>query len=176
VAVASDRPIGPLPPSIYIETSRIGMLGEPDGGTLAEAQALRRELQEARAAHELAVAAEKAAADASLVESLRALDAERAAEKMAADARLVELAAEKTAVDARLVELQRALAAARAGSAALERACERAEEASLTSRNQLAECRERVSLQEARIAELLSSSSWRITAPLRAVFGPLRRR
>src|SRR5262245_46084589 len=84
VAVASDRPIGALPPSIYIETSRIGMLADPDGVKLAEAQALalRRELQEVHAAHELAIgiATEKTAADARLVESLRALDAERAAE------------------------------------------------------------------------------------------------
>src|SRR5262249_37708596 len=73
-------------------------------------------------------------------------------------------------------DMERTLEAARAGNAALERACERAEEAGLATRQQLAEFRERASLQEARVPELLTSSSSRITAPLRPVFGPLRRR
>jgi len=163
VAVASDKLVGGLPPSIYIETSRIGFLREPepDGATRAEVEALRTELEGERAAHDQmisALSAEKAAAIARSSELERALDAQHA-----------DLAT-------RIGELQQALDTARAVNAALERACEQAEESDAVSRQQLAECRERAAGQEARIGELLSSNSWRITAPLRAVFGSLRRR
>ena len=172
VAVASDRPIALLPSSVYIERGRVGLLDEdPDGYLRSVAEALRRELEEERAANARAIdalAAEKTATEARCNALQGELDAERAV--------TAALTAEKTEIGVRIVELQRALDATRAGSAALERACERAEEVAFLSRQELAAFRERASQQEARIAELLSSSSWRITAPLRAVFGPLRRR
>jgi len=177
VAVASDEPIVAVPPSIYIETSRIGFLREPEAGgaTHLEVEALRTELQDERAAHDQAISAltsEKTAADARIGGLQKALDdtAARIGELERA------LEAARTATAARIGELERALDTARAVNAALERACERAEETSDACRQQLAECRERASQQEARVAELLSSNSWRITAPLRTVFGPLRRR
>jgi SAM-dependent methyltransferase len=179
VAVASDRPIALLPSSVYIEKGRVGFIDEDLDGYMRsatealrrETEALRRELEEERDANTRAIdvlAAEKTAAEARINALQGELDAERAV--------TAALTAEKTETGVRGVELQRALDASRAGSAALERACERAEEAAFVSRQELAVFRERASQQEGRIAELLSSSSWRITAPLRAVFGPLRRR
>src|SRR5262249_19783031 len=177
VAVASDEPIVAVPPSIYIETSRIGFLREPeaDGATHLEVEALRTELQDERAAHDQAISAltsEKTAADARIGGLQKALDGTAA--RIGELERALEAA--RTATAARTGELERALDTARAVNAALERACERAEETSDACRQQLAECRECASQQEARVAELLSSNSWRITAPLRTVFGPLRRR
>jgi SAM-dependent methyltransferase len=151
VAVASDQPPHSLPCSLYIDTSQIDNLVNTDGHM-------------ARAALEAA----RSEADA-LHQELRA---DREAHTAARDAFAVELAA----AHAQASELKQQLHASRASAAALERGCERAEGAGIAARRQLAECRERASRQELLLAATLSSTSWRVTAPLRALVHSLRGR
>jgi SAM-dependent methyltransferase len=99
----------------------------------------------------------------------------QAAEVERLRAALYQAVAAQVSADARILELQRALDAAEASAMALERACETAEQAGLAARRQLAECRKRALHNEEHIAAILSSTSWRITGPLRRVLGSLRR-
>jgi SAM-dependent methyltransferase len=175
VAVASAQPLQSLPPSIYIDTGRIDSLDEAERAARIAVDDARRVLEEERAAL-AALTADKAAADASMFDLRQALDAERAASAVRLEQLRQALDAERAAAAARVDDLQRALDTERAAAAAMNLARERAEEASLVTRRELAECQARAAQQATRISELLSSNSWRITAPLRAVFGPLRRR
>jgi SAM-dependent methyltransferase len=172
VAVASARHLRSLPPSIYIDTARIESVDEMLGAARSEAATARRLLEEERTAHERTLAAERDAADACILDLRQALETERAASA----GRLDHLQHTLATAAARADDLQRALDTERAAAAALDLARQRAEEASLVARRELVDCQEHAAQQATRITELLSSSSWRITAPLRAVFGPLRRR
>jgi hypothetical protein len=151
VAVASDQPLQSLPCTLYIESSQLDHPANAD---------------EELAATALAVARSEAGA----------LRQERRADREAHTAAREVFAAEIAAAHTQVSDLKQELQHSRAAAAALERACERAEGAGIAARQQLAECRERASRQELLLAATLSSTSWRVTAPLRALVRSVRRR
>jgi SAM-dependent methyltransferase len=214
VAFASNHTIASPPASVYIESSRVGLLSplpasaEPDGplGALhkelevarAECAALKQELEVARAEcaalkQELEVARAECAA---LKQELEAARAECLALKRASEC------AEQAGVLMRdqLVELRVQLAQCQNETASLNQVREaqlaqcqnetadlnrrltqcQNETASLNQvRERLAQCRNDTADLNKVIADFQASTSWRLTAPLRAVvatFGLSRKR
>jgi SAM-dependent methyltransferase len=148
IALASDREISSLPATAYVETSRLGYLtAESVDATHREMENIQRELE-----------AEKA----------------RAAH---------ELETEKTRAAAVVQELRRLLEHSNSERAVLVSTNERAQQACTLMRQQLASvqqelvaCQQQVSNKHREIDLLHASTSWRVTAPLRAVKSRFRRR
>jgi SAM-dependent methyltransferase len=143
VAFATNGPAMALPPSVYIDTGRLGMLSPPE-------------------------------AEARLRSALGELDAARATASH-------EHAQERAAFQTELAALQTELLATRDEVKGLLAANEMAERACALLRSQLADRQQSVgdaSRSKSHAAELqviLGSTSWRVTAPLRAVSRAFRR-
>jgi SAM-dependent methyltransferase len=142
VAFASNGPAMALPPSVYIDTGRLGMLSPPE-------------------------------AEARLKAALGELDAARAAASRDHER-------ERAAFQTELLALQTELLATRDEVKGLLAANEMAERACALLRSQLAERQQSVrevpqSRNNTELEAILASTSWRVTAPLRAVSRAFRR-
>jgi SAM-dependent methyltransferase len=190
IAFASDNPAAELPPSVYIETGRLGMMSPPE----AEAQRHGVELQ----LHKVEVRLHEAEQD------LTRMAAERDNARAQLEARDIEARKQAAEIEACRAEL----ASARGEARGLLVASERAEQACTTMRAELAaanrctaeaqvslqhseqatrialadsegrvrqlqeeakQLRDHAILADARADAFGASTSWRLTAPVRAM-------